>query len=323
MVKLFHDNRAIVQLLLPIIILGYFFGNNFSEYHDSVHVLRFGFWGGYELSTISTFKILGLSFVLLNGIILNTLFNRNDFFEKNSFIAVLIYVVFQTIFHSFYFLDGVLLSQTFIILMFFQLFKLSQNADGRKAVFNAAIFYGIACTLNPILLIGTPFMFWFIWVVRPFIFRESILTITGFIVPLFYAGMFSYFFDVKIGRDELSSSVSEFLKVDIIVALVCSIILVLLSLNVLIQKFQVSSIRLKKLFRMLLLLTVMLCIAVVLDFLLFKNIQNLSLLFVPLALLLPYAFGEKKIRRVSVFIFYILLIYSVCKFFVPFNDLGF
>ncbi len=323
MVKLFHDNRAIVQLLLPFIFLGYVFGNNFADYHGDTVLLRFGFWGSYAINPPFLFKSLSLVFVLLNGIIINTLFNRNEFFEKNSFLTVLLFVIFQSLFHSFYFADGLLLSQTFIILFLYQLFKLNQNEDGRKIVFNAAIFYGLACTFNPILLLGTPFIFWIVWIVRPFIFRESILMITGFVIPLLYSGIFDHFMGLKIGRDELSSSSSEFLKVDMLFLIGIAVLLSLVSSKFLVQKFQVSSIRLKKLFRILLLLTVLLSIVIFTDFLLFGNIQNLSFFFIPLVFILPYAFGEKKIRKISLVLFYILFIFSVSKFFIAFNDLGF
>ena len=323
MVKIFHDNRAIVQLLVPFILIGYILGNHYTGYHENGSLLRFGFWGNYQLTPHFLFGVISLALIFINGVIINMLFNRSEFFEKNSYIVTLIFIVFQSYFHAFYTVDGVLLSQTFIVLFLFQLFKLNQNEDGRKIVFNAAIFYGIACTFNPILLLGTPFLFWLVWIVRPFVFRESILLITGFIVPLFYSGMFGFFLDVKIGRDELSSSSGEFLKVDMIWLLICGTLLSLIGLKFLLQKFQVSSIRLKKLFRILLLLSLLISIVVLLDFFLFSNFQNLSLLFIPLVFMLPYAFGEKQLRRVSVIVFYGLLIFSVSKFFIPFNDLGF
>ena len=51
-----------------------------------------------------------------------------------------------------------------------------------------------------------PFVFWIIWVLRPFILRESILTLIGFIIPLAYSGVYQMFFDYRMDSADFSSN---------------------------------------------------------------------------------------------------------------------
>lgn len=323
MVKLFFGNRSYALLFLPFIIGGFYLCNHFTGYHIAVAELNFGIWGSFSHPGLWFIDLIAPVLVFINAILINTLFNRNEFMEKNNYLSSMLYVIFMSFFSTFYHLDGLALAQTLMIFVLIQLFRLNQNQDGRRQVFNAAILFSLACTFFPVLLIGTPFLFWIIWVLRPFILRESALTITGFTVPLIYAGVYSYVFQIKLEREQFSSTSSEVFIIDMIVLGAGAGLLFMLCAKRLINKLRGSSIRLKKLFRILGLAISLYVGIAMLEFLAFEKLAAAGLIVFPLAFFLPYAFGEKNIRTFPSFTFYLIFLFSVGKFFIPFEQIPF
>ena len=118
--------------MLPLLAAIYAGFNVWTEHHLPSLNTGFGFWKiPMEESTLLA-KILGPCLVIANAILLNIAFNRNGFKEKNNYLPALLFVVFQSYFHSFYYLNGFGIAQFFIVLSLIQLLGLDQNSDGRK-----------------------------------------------------------------------------------------------------------------------------------------------------------------------------------------------
>lgn len=296
--------------------------NIWVNYHLPEETSNFGFWGQILDQTHWLSQLLAFAFAFISAIILNTLFNRNEFMERNNFLPSLLYVSFLSFFHSFYYLDGFSVAQLFMVLALFQLFRLSQNEDGRRIVFNAGFLLGVACTFFPLLILFVPFLFWMIWVIRPFVLRESLLTIIGFIIPLIYAGVYGEIFNIKLTGAEFSSSAFEMKLQDIIILSILGFGLAILAMRTILVKIQQSSIRLKKLFRVVLILVNFSLLLTVLEYFVFHKKESLALAFIPLIFFLPYAFGYKKQRKTTTVVFYLLFLFSVSKFLLPLNLLA-
>ncbi|MEJ6776237.1 MAG: DUF6427 family protein [Crocinitomicaceae bacterium] len=322
MVKLFFGNRSFALIFLPFIIGLFGVLNYWFHYHSPEQQILLGLWGVAEGQLHWLYQTGALALIFINSILINNLFNRHDFMEKNNYLASLLYVVIMSFFHSFYFISGASLAQTLLILMFVQVFKMNQNEDGRRAVFNASIFFGLAASLYPVLLIGTPFLFWMIWAVRPFVLREAILAITGFILPLTYVGIYAGLFGIKFVREQLSSSADEGHYYDFVVLSFLVSLLILFSLSDVSSKIGASTIRLKKLFRILLLfIGLSLGIALV-EVFVFAKLEGIGVLGFPLMFILPYAFGVKKPRVFAKIIYYFIFFFAVSKFFISFDLIG-
>lgn len=319
MIKLFLGNRSGVLLLLPFLIAAYVFISLYTGYHIPSELESFGFWklGLKETSLISA--ILGPLLVFVNAVLLNAIFNRNGFQEKNTYLPALLYVVFLSFFHSFYFLTGFGVATTILILAFWQLLKLDQNSDGRKAVFNASLLLGLAATFYPLLLISIPFLFGMIWILRPFVFRESALAIIGFVIPLVYVGIYRWAMEIELNNSELSSDSFEWKALDMYVVAGGMLLIAFAGLRALFNKINQSSIRLKKIFRISTMLLVMFVLITVLEATTYKKIESGSLGLIPLLFLITYGFGSKNPSPFNAFVFYILCAFSVGKFFIPFH----
>jgi hypothetical protein len=316
-VKIFIGNRSGVLLLLPILVGIYAVLNLIMNYHVSSPVSGFGFYGQLlpEESVLS--QISAPLLIFMNALILNAIFNRNGFMEKNNYLPALLYVVGKSYFHSYYFMNGFGLAETFMILAFMQVFKLDQNSDGRKAVFNAAFFAGVAASIYPVLILFLPFLFLIVWILRPFIFRESALLAVGFLIPLIYAGCYSTLFGVPIRGDAFTGFPAEWKFPDLYVIAGGFLLLGFATISPIAQKFGQSSIRLKKLFRVIAWMLLFYTLLSLLEIVLLRKLDAPSFIIGWSTFFLSYGYGMKAVRHFPTFVFYLLLIFSVGKFFVP------
>ncbi|MEY4604664.1 MAG: hypothetical protein RIT43_1956 [Bacteroidota bacterium] len=316
MVGFFTGNRAGVLLLLPFIVALYHFMNQLSGGHYQPQVANMGFWGSEVFFNPLISEISAAMIILLNAIGINIIFNSNEFYERNSYISSLLYVVFMSFYHSFYSVDGLLIAHTALILLIHQIFRLRQNEDGRAAVFNASVFGGLASTFHPPMIAMFPFVLVMIWNIRPFIIRELFLALSGFAIPMVYANTYFWYTGQKLKWDILQQ-VSEFYKeqTDFYVTSGLFVFLIILSSISIRNKTQKSSIRFKKLVNILWLLMAIGLLYGMIDLVFFDQIERFSFLMVPLAFFLSFSFMDKKISAPASALFYLTFVYSLINFF--------
>ena len=319
MLNLFAGNRALVLLLLPLIVGVYVLLNLWSGYYEYAPATNLGIWGNDFSFPQWLTLTLGPIFVLGNALLLNMLFNRNDFIDRNTYITSLIYVAYFSFYHAFYQLDGLSISHFLLILALFELFKLIQNEKGNKPVFNAGFLVGLAATFHPAVLLFFPFLYFMVVAIRPFLLREFILLLLGFCVPLLYAFIFFWYQENQISMQLISSS-TDYVKIQIDFLVTASLIIltVILSLLSLNQQSQKTSIRAKKLMRSLLIFTLFCFLLGALDYVSFGQIERFSLLFIPVSFFLTFGWQSKRYQWLSSTLVYLILIYGIVKYFFTF-----
>ena len=293
-------------------------------YHLPEEGAHFGFWGTFLPQSSWISQVLAPGLIFGGAALINSLFNRNNFLDRNTFTPSLLYVTFMSVFHCYYFLDGFSIAQFCIIMAVHQMFQLQQNEDGRRQVFNVGFWLGVACTFHPVLVLMILVAFWLIWVIRPFIMRESALLMIGFLIPLMYGGFYSSWAGIKIQNEQITSTAMALNIEDVLIVTGITFFFILLSLGTLTTKIQQSSIRLKKLFRILLILINFTLLLTLFEYFFFEKKEALAMVFVPLMFILPYGFGFKKLRDVTTIVFYLMLIFSIGRFVYPlqFLELG-
>jgi hypothetical protein len=318
MIKLFLGNRSVVLFLLPFVIAIYVMLNTYSNYFTYSTVSNFGFWGTQKMPfSILTSQIIASFFILFNAVGINAIFNWNEFFGRNSFMPSLLYIILMSFYHSFYEIDGLLVAHSCIITTLFQLFKLRQNEEGRKLVFNSAFLIGVAATFHPPLLFIMPIVIFMIWTIRPVVLRELVLALLGFGIPMIYAGLYLLFTKVKINFQllEVHENYNRH-QFDFLVSsgiFLFSFFLSVISIQANIKK---SSIRLKKLVQILWWLIFTSIALGLMDYFYFNQIERFNLLMIPLSFLLTFSFTHKTLFHVANGLFYSTLIYSFVKFFL-------
>lgn len=319
MVRIFYSNRSFALLFIPVIIGGFIALNYFFPHHFPHEESHFGMWGGFLPENNWLSQFLAPILILINAIVLNVYFNRNEFLEKNNYLVALLYVTFMSSFHSFYFLDGFAIAQFILGLSLFYFFRLNQNDDARKTVFNVAFLFGVASTFYPLFLLSIPLLYSIIWVMRPFVFRESLLTLVGFVIPLIYAGVYGMYFEIKLEPIDFSSSSSEMIIFDLIFVGSAVVWFLVFSLRTLFKKMQQGSIRIRKLYNILIMLILLSILLTAVEYFAFQKAQTISLILIPLMFIIPYGFGYKKQRSTPTLFYYILLLFSVGKYFYVIN----
>lgn len=317
MVKLFLGNRAGVLLLIPILIYGYFLLNQQTNYYTYKTISNFGFWGESLILLPNIAAISSAILICFNAFGISWIYNTNEFFERNSYMSSLLYVVLLSFYHSFYSIDGLLIAHSCIIVMLFQFFKLNQNKDGRRNVFNGLFFAGIAATFHPPMIVVFPFILIMVWNVRPFVFRETLLGLVAFIIPLIYAGTYLWYSGNVLEFKVLEQTTNYTNKqTDFLVTAVLFTLLFLLSIVSIRGRMQTSSIRLKKLVRILYWLLFIGLLFGVVDFLIYKQIERFSFLMLPLSFFLAFSFIHKTFGMMASILFYLTFAYSIIKFFI-------
>jgi hypothetical protein len=316
MVRLFLGNRAGVLLLLPFLIGGYFALNNLTGYYLQEKTINLGLWGESIVLYPLISAIAASLIVFVNAVAINWIYNTNEFLERNSYLSSLLYIVLMSFYHSFYSVDGLLLAHTFLILTMAQFFKLSQQKDGRKHIFNGMLFAGVAATFHPPLIALFPFLCIMFWVLRPFIFREFILGAIAFGIPLVYSMVYLWYsgheIDLKL-LDQLTDYRNK--QTDFLVTALLFTLLSILSVFSIRSRMQKSSIRLKKLTSIIWWYLFIALVLGVADFIMFRQIERFSFMMIALSVFLTFSFTNKTFSIIATTLFYLTLGYSFTKFF--------
>lgn len=293
--------NLILEYFYPTLIVAEKFHTNLWLIEPQV---EFNWWLG----------ALAVVLLTLNGMLVNSIFNRNEFYDKNTYLPSVIYVIVACLFPFSVLFNGEALAHTFIILMIAQLFRLKQNEDGRAASFFSAFFLGGAATLNPIYILMMPFLWMSIARIRPIIGREYALTLFGLSIPMlylfyvnqaFYTGLF--IFDAKLTYNQFNGFLLW------IPYLIVSILLVLSYRNIL-ARLPTSTIRYKRLLSVVVFVFLYALIISVATSYLFNTSYYLAVGAIVLALILPYAYLETRAKSFVALLFYVLVAVNVLKF---------
>lgn len=317
MFKLFSGNHPVILFLLPVVslvnlVLEFYFPTLIvaEKFHTNLWLIEPQIQFNWVLG------LLAVVFLTLNGILVNSIFNRNEFYDKNTYLPSVLYVIIACLFPFSVLFNGEVLAHTFLILMIAQLFKLKQNEDGRAASFFSAFFLGVAITLNPIYIFMFPFLWMSIARIRPFKSREYALTLFGLVIPmlyLFYVNPAFYknvfVFDAKLEYKQIDGYLLW------IPYVIVSILLVLSYKNIL-TRLPTSTIRYKRLLSVVIFVFLYALIIAVGTTYLFDTSYYLASGAIVLALILPYAYLETRARGFVALFFYLLVAVNVLKFLI-------
>jgi hypothetical protein len=274
-------------------------------------------WGVSIPLSSSFLEFSGAILVVLNALAINMIYNTNEFFERNSYMPSLLYVVMMSFYHAAYSIDGLLVAHSFVIGMIYQLFLLRQNEDGRRHVFNGSFLAGCATTFHPPLILLAPLIIIMVRRIRPFVFREFLMVLVGMGIPLIYSGVFIWVSGSKIELKLIDIAADYTSKqTDFLITAVLFTLLFLLSLVSIRAQMKTSSIRLKKLSSMLWWLVFLGALFGIADFFMFGQIERFSFLMIPLSFFLPFSFTSQTFGGLAAFLFYVTFGYSCLKFFL-------
>lgn len=209
MIKLFNANTPLVLILLPVVIMAFWFH---SLTLDSLYVFENGTfmfnWFWIENPLIN--RILAMVIIILTGVQLNAVINNNEFFDKNTYLPSLLYVVFMSSSNELHQLHPIILSNLFWVFGYRRLLNVYNQVQCKSEIFDASLFFLIGG------LFSFPYsfvLFLFPWVtlaiVRPFDLKENLMPIFAILLGAIYLGFYYTFFD-NFSADNLNSSYQNF-----------------------------------------------------------------------------------------------------------------
>lgn len=198
LVNLFKSKTPIAIFSLPLIIalmgIAIFFKGHENPY-------SFFTWQAEFIEVIQSQIVLhyflAIFIVYLSAIEVNRLVNVYGFYGKNTYLPGLVYSILLFSFGQVQFSTSVLAFGILIYGMGY-LFRINRQDPALSSVFLAALFFGIATVLEPLL---TPIVLlpWFALVVfRSFIWREWFALILGLAIPWFYHYALLFFLTGKL-----------------------------------------------------------------------------------------------------------------------------
>lgn len=149
---------------------------------------------GNGLSPISN-VLITLTLTLLQAFFLNKVINYYNFYYKPNFLTALMFMTLVSLFLPFLVLSNTLICNFITIWMLSKLFNIYKQADVKGLMFDLGMIVAIGS------LIYFPFivMFLLLWIAliifRPFIWREWITPLLGFITIYFIIGVAYYWFE--------------------------------------------------------------------------------------------------------------------------------
>lgn len=313
----FLSNRPLVLLLLIPVIVGFQLLNAHFHFHTIIDVVDLGLWGKTKYLSYWWTSIIASLIVIANAFQLNFLFNKHEFLDRNNYGPSLFYVVLMSFSHSFYQVDAVLISHLFLLQSLRLLFRLKGSETNLSTSFNSAFFVGMSASfLPPAAALIIPF--WFsAWALHPFSFRQWLLMITGFLVPIVNGLTWWWFSGHSISARILKhSSLIKYEEVFFYGTTATIVILFLLSIIGIQIRVRVSNIRFKKLNRALIWILIGTLLLGVSEIIIYQQSEWISLLFIPLSFFFTFAFIHRIWQRVASIFFYLTLIIAVAKFFL-------
>ena len=130
----YKSNYALVLFGLPLVIsllwLGQILeGVNLESIQDSSTIfsllkesLKYGFAD----------QLVAMVIIVVSAVLLNSTINREEFFEKHTFLPAYTYVVVMSVFSDYQLLHPIILSNFFMVLAIRRLFHIKRASDARR-----------------------------------------------------------------------------------------------------------------------------------------------------------------------------------------------
>ena len=316
MIKYFSNNNSIVVVLIPVFVFLHILLNFYFPSFNRVAIGQENLWNlDFSALKETNSRILAFVFICVNAILLNFVFNTLSFYDKFIYLPSILYVLMVFLFPISLHFGEDLVGHLFFILSFYHLLSIQQNEDARNNSFLSALYLGAAATFLPI-YIAFFLVIWFgLFTIRPFIWREYILPIVGFIFPFLWVMLVNPFF-----LEEMFSfnsylthtNVGDFV---IYFAYLIVIFMALMANKKILERRIKSSIRYKRIISVTFVSLLLAAIGSTLILIFYDTYFYFTIAIAILPFILPYAFLNVKRTWLPNTMFYLLILLNVVKFF--------
>lgn len=254
--KAFRSNQPLVLAFLPL-LMGVLWLPGFIDPSEGVvlqdtSLLFTAFDHLFPFQWLN--KLVAMTLIFMSAMVLNMVINREDIFERPTFLPALIYVLLMSAFRDYQQLHPLILANFFLILALRRLFQIRRAEDARAQFFDAGLFIGMATLFYPHYIFLYLLAVITVLVLRPFVLKEYIVGLLGLILPILLLLFYHFMVDAVESFPELYQNQTKYTRSMLVVpywkravALCLAGLLAVLAARSFLKKQRSSSLRFKRL----------------------------------------------------------------------------
>lgn len=318
--KLYKSNSTLVIFALPIVMLVLwapsFMTNNLIHINQSNLIFD---W--FNIKNPFLNRLFAFTIIFATGVILNNQINKNEIFERNTYIPALFYVLTMSSISELQQMHPLILTNLFWVLAYRRLLNIYNQVQCKSEVFDASLFFTIGALItfpSAAIMLLLPFIA--LVVIRPFDLKEYLMPFFALLLITIYLSAYYY-----ISQDEISylNVQSSYYQLDlpfnwtyyVIYGLIA--IVMYLSGFKLLAKSNTSSVRFRKTTSVLISFLALTFIAMVYEKLIAMNDSFLLIGAVPFSLLWSFYFFYNEKKWIGNLIFYTIFLFIIANIYLP------
>ena len=232
-------------------------------------------------------------FISAGSFLINSIFNRYEYFERFIFLPALLYALGMSSDQDLLHFNPIIISNLFVLLAFEQLLRIDRKEGAKGQVFTFGLLIGISSIFYVTNIFIFPAVIFVLFSIRGFNFRELILAFIGVFVPLIYVLVYAYLFAKENFMDYYSNLefVIEFKQDWSIYEIVFYSFLLLIgviSLFMLVPRYAKAGLRYKKIIKIFIHFSFWILIWTVFNFFFLEESNFTAFLTIPLTFLLTF-----------------------------------
>ncbi len=265
----------------------------------------------------STNMFLALLFTIIQGLIINKIINTYNIIGKPTSLPALLFITLSSLFPQFVILSPPLLCNFLLIWIIGKLLNIYQSLEVRFIMFDIGMIIAFGTLIYFPFIAILPILWVSLLILRPFVWREWIMGIIGFLVIFFFLGVFYFwndsldrFYQIWLPLTTTTFNTNFHINMYDYLVLLPVMIILLIGIFQLQQNFFRSAIQIRKAFQ----LFFFLLLLALLSFHLKSNFHIYHfLLCVPTAsILASYFFLNEKRRWLYESLYFVLIGFIIC-----------
>ncbi len=192
LVNLYKAKTPVSVFSLPLIIGLVCLALFFREPVAHVYFFKWqtDFFISIQQNTWLNFLLAG-ALISLNAHQLNNVFNRNNFYSKDTFLPGFIYVTGLATFESVDF-SPLILAHLFLIGAMAALLQIKRQEPDKNLIFVGSFATSLTIIFSPLLFLLILLPWLALMITKPFNWREWLVAVLGLSLPIFYLYIFNY-----------------------------------------------------------------------------------------------------------------------------------
>ena len=203
--KIFNTNQPYVLILFLFIELAvwgfsFFTGENVQISSHQYNTIFGNFLADFNANNHLLSKIIAFILLFLQAIYLTWLNKKYFFISKRTYLPAIIYLLAISSFRQYQELYGVIISNTFFLLIINEIFSVYKKRTAITSYFNIGILFTIVVLLYGNFVFYMPILWISFVILRPVNIREWISGFVGFLTPIliFVLSYYIFFFNGEI-----------------------------------------------------------------------------------------------------------------------------